>query len=878
MKVTNPMVKAAMLTTISISALSFGSAAYAQAESPAEEAVAGEEEPIIVTATKREKTLQEVPVAVSVTSAEAIQRAQVRDLNDLQTLVPALRVGQLQSSANTNFIIRGFGNGANNLGIEPSVAVFIDGVYRSRSASSIGDLPNLKRVEVLRGPQSTLFGKNASAGVISVVTAEPKYKFGGSAEFSYGNYNAIVAKADVTGPIIADKMAFSLAGGINKRDGYVTNLVSGSKGNERNRWFTRGQLLIEPSETVKFRFIGDYDTLDENCCAVVNVFEGPTTTASSTINLIRAVGGNNDTANPFSYNEYIDFPSTNKIDNYGFSGQADFELSDSLDLTSISAYRVSKVATNQDSDFTSADLIGSNAASSTDKTFTQELRLATNFDGPINVLVGGYYFNEDIKQNNSLLFGTDFRPYGNLLLTPLGGIAAFEGALGTSEGNAAKYAGQFFKSGAGLTEAYTLKDTSYSLFGTVDFEITDRLTLTGGLNYTDDRKTGTTNVVSTDVFSAIDLDAAVYAPYRRQLLIGGGLAQFGVNPNNPAAVGAFATGATTAPIFAAIVANANANQNNPAANPLNAVKGFQFLPQFLNFPNSVESGKTADNNLSYTVRLAYKATDSINVYASYATGFKASSFNLSRDSRPALIDRTALIAAGLTKPNQTYGSRFAKPENAKVYEVGLKGKWDQVAFNLTAFKQSIEGFQSNIFSGTGFSLANAGKQSTFGIEFDGTVAPVEELTLSVAMVYLDAKYDSFPNFDAAGTDLSGRRVDGVPEISMTLGATWAKQLSDFGKLIVRGDYHYESPTPLGATSIATFVRPQLSAYSRQVDALNASIGLELENGLSLSVWGRNLTDAKYLTTLFPTTARGGDSISGYPSQPKTYGVSARFKF
>ena len=117
------------------------------------------EDAIIVTATKREATLQEIPVAVSVTSGATIEQAQIRDLKDLSSLVPSLRVNTLQSSANTNFIIRGFGNGANNAGIEPSVGLFIDGVYRSRSAAMIADLPDVERVEVLRGPQSTLFRK-----------------------------------------------------------------------------------------------------------------------------------------------------------------------------------------------------------------------------------------------------------------------------------------------------------------------------------------------------------------------------------------------------------------------------------------------------------------------------------------------------------------------------------------------------------------------------------------------------------------------------------------------------------------------------------------------------------------------------------------------
>lgn len=143
---------------------------------------------IIVTASKREQTLQETPISVSVTSGDVLEQAQIRDVLDLQTVTPSLRVSQLQNSSSTTFIIRGFGNGDNNFGVEPSVGVFIDGVFRSRSAASLSDLNMVQRIEVLNGPQSTLFGKNASAGVISVVTKEPQYEFGGQIEASYGNY------------------------------------------------------------------------------------------------------------------------------------------------------------------------------------------------------------------------------------------------------------------------------------------------------------------------------------------------------------------------------------------------------------------------------------------------------------------------------------------------------------------------------------------------------------------------------------------------------------------------------------------------------------------------------------------------------------------
>ena len=197
-------------------------------------------EEIVVTAAKRQQTLQEIPVAVSVLQADDLNKSQVLDVKDLQFLVPSLRVGQLQSSGNTNFFIRGFGNGANNAGIEPSVGVFIDGVYRSRSASALNDFPNLERIEVLRGPQSTLFGKNASAGVISVVTAKPALdKTTGSAAVTLGDYSQVIVQGDINGPL-SDTVGFGLSASFNQRDGYYENLAGGDALGELNRWGVRG--------------------------------------------------------------------------------------------------------------------------------------------------------------------------------------------------------------------------------------------------------------------------------------------------------------------------------------------------------------------------------------------------------------------------------------------------------------------------------------------------------------------------------------------------------------------------------------------------------------------------------------------------------------
>ena len=811
---------------------------------------AASENDIVITATKRAQTLQDTPISVSVTTAESIERAQVRDLLDLQTLVPSLKVGQLQSSANTNFIIRGFGNGANNIGIEPSVAVFIDGVYRSRSSAQIGDLPNIQRVEVLRGPQSTLFGKNASAGVISIVTDVPKFEFGGSAEASYGNYNAVVLKADITGPV-ANNVAFSLAGNYNRRDGYANYVNLGIKGNNRNRYGVRGQLLFEPSASFKIRLIGDYDRIDEICCTVANLVDGPTG------NAIRAVGGKVNSNQRFSYDSYANFPSVTKIDNYGFSGQIDYEVTPQLALTSISSYRRVKTFTNADSDFTSADSIGENSLTTKVDTYTQEVRLASSFDGPINFLIGGFYFKEDIKSDGQLTFGKDFKAYANLLSG--GAYSGREALLRTLLGlPASTPATAFGAQGQGRFEHYKYGDNALSIFGQVDFEPVKGLTFTAGFNYTDDRKKVATNDSSTDVFSSLDLVRAGF-----NLAV------------TPTALGGLGLTPAQATAFA-----------GSASNPFLAFQPLQFLPPFLNYPNAVEDGKTHDDNLSYTLRIAYKFNRNINAYASYATGFKASSFNLSYDSRPFPSDfipgssvlnpaASPIRSAGLAVNNLTTGTRYAGPEKAQVYEIGLKGNFDGFGINIAVFKQILKGFQSNVFAGTGFVLANAEQQSTKGAEIDATMSPTKNLTFTASLTYLDPKYDKFTGGSAFNpatntvvpVNLTGAKPSGISKFSVAVGGTYTVPIVDDKALIFHVDYAHDS----------AFKIAQGLPYKASPESLNASIALKLMKGLEVSVWGRNLSEPKYNPVIFPGVAQAG-TLSAYPSPPRTYGGNVRFKF
>ena len=822
---------------------------------------------IVVTATKRETTLQDTPVAVSVTTEETLERAHIRDVADLVTVVPSLRVVQLQGSQATNFFIRGFGNGSNNVGIEPSVGVFVDGVFRSRTASQISDFPDIQRVEVLRGPQSTLFGKNASAGVISIVTKEPQFTFGGAVEASYGNYDAKVLKGYLTGPI-TDTLALSIAAGLNKRDGYAKDLGSDTRTNERNRWFVRGQALFEPNDQFKMRVIADYDKIDENCCAVINIQSSSATMAI----LSPYIGGMvNAPANKFDDKIYNNFPSTNNIENYGFSAQIDYDTGP-FTLTSITALRRTHAVNDQDSDFTSARLLSTNLEDKHLRSFTQEFRVTGDITDSISMLLGGFYLNEKFRQHGELYLDDQFRTYANLMVQGATrgalNVAALEGMFGTLDGNPAKYLGTFFTPSTGQNIDLSLRNESFSIFGQFDVKLTDRLTLTLGGNYTKDKKKYATNVTSSDTFSAIDFNAAQYAPFRYGLLYQGALD----NGLNAATAAAYAT----------------ANMNNPRANPLGPLRVFQLFPPFLNVPNAVENGKTSDGNFSYTARLAYDATDHVNLYASYATGFKASSINLSRDSRPPASLAGELAGAGLLVSNLTYGSRYADPEKSRVMEFGAKGNWRTYAANLAVFYQEIKGFQSNIFLGTGFALSNAGKQSTYGVEFEGTARPIPPLTLGVAVTWLDPKYNSF--VASAVGDQTGRRPPEIPRWSTTFSAQWDQAIGNGDHLILRGSYHYESSS-WAVEGLPGFIQKdaagnvvsyapaiaEASKFKRQVDEVDASLTYAMENGLELSVWGRNLLNDRYFNRIFDSVAQPL-AISSYLNQPRTYGVAARYKW
>ena len=795
-------------------------------------------EEIIVTASKREQTLQEVPIAVSVITGKELERAQINDVLDLQASIPSLRVVQLQNSGQVNFLIRGFGNGANNPGIEPSVGVFIDGVYRSRSGSALGDMPNVERIEVLRGPQSTLFGKNASAGVISVITAEPNMdEMGGSAAFTYGNYNQVIAKGFIDGPI-TDTLGFSLAATVNERDGYFDNLELGNDINERGRWGVRGQLLWTPTDNLKFRLLADKDSLDERCCGVGNIVDGPTGFA------VRLLGGQLVGNDEFARKQYYDLDPVNDIENSGISLQIDWDMDNDMQLVSITSFRNHDRFEDSDVDYTSLRMLSVNNTSDIE-TFTQEIRLSQSLNS-VDWMIAGSYFDESVKYDASLNYLDDLRNYVNVLTQgQLLGLEAALGPLGVPQG-------AFFTPGTNITDIAGQDDTSTSIFGQVDWHIRDDVTITLGGNYTSVDKDAFLDQTNGDFFAKLDMVQIGFGSIFGALL-GQGF--------DPATAAALAQGASTVAC----------DGSSPLCNPLLAFQPLQLQPQMVDFPNAVENGKSSDSKFTWTARVAWDVKDNMNLYASAATGFKATSWNLSRDSRPFPGDIAALEAAGLSKVNLVSGTRFAGPEETTVYEIGFKGHWDKGYVNMAIFHQEIDGFQSNLFTGTGFVLGNAGTQSTDGFEIDAVWYPVDQWKLGFSGTFLDPIYDSF----IGGTgpdgpeDLTGTVPAGIHETSIVLSAEYSFSMGSRPGFI-RADYLYESDA-----QITEGVPAEIG--SREVNMVNASAGITFNDRWDVMVWGRNLTNDDYLISAFPSVFQAG-SFSGYPNQPRTYGVTVTARF
>lgn len=835
-----------------------------------------------VTAQKREEIMQDVPISLTVVNEQLLQDTGVRDVKDLQVLVPGLTVTSTQNEALTTARIRGIGTVGDNAGLESSVGIVIDGVYRPRNGVGFGDLGELERVEVLKGPQGTVFGKNTSAGVINVITRRPSYTQSAEGEITVGNYGAWGVSGSYN-DALGENAAFRVFATKRSRDGFMdVNTGRGprtvTEDGDQNFHSLRGQLLIEPTDTVDINIIADYTSREENCCL------GVQTVIGSTAAIINGVGGPGSiptVADPFARQAYANRSTESDIKDKGISGEVNWETGwlGGATLTSITSSRDWQTINGLDFDYTGADLLYRNANEDESltkfETFTQEFRLTGSTES-IDWMVGMFYADEDLTRNDSYRIGNGYEPY---LSTAL--LARINPALAASptapqflsETTGRDY-GTTFSPGLGALDRYEQNAKSLAFFTNNTWHATDALDVTLGLRYTREEKS-LSSVYSNPNGSAAC--ASYFGP---------------TGAPSAAAIGRIATALTTRGIpFASLPA---AQQATLISN----IIGFSCLP----WANVLHNGRATQQEMdekewSGTIKAAYRWNDNWMTYASAARGYKGGGFNLDR----------VQTSNGLTSGGQgivPVNDTSFPGEFVDSYELGAKTTWmdGNLLLNATFFHQTYDNFQLNSFLGTSFVVRSIPEVVSTGLDTEVLWQASKGLLLQAGLVYAQTEYgDNIPGCDFRGpghTDptcqlpgqppavgalykLPGSQISFAPEWSGTASATyeWDMGSSLMGRVNVGAKYMSEFNTGSDLD-----VEKMQEAYT----IFNARfvIGAQ-DQRWTLEFWGQNLFDENYVQVGFDgplqTDAAGtpGDPRNTYNAflgAPRTYGVTFRVKY
>jgi outer membrane receptor protein involved in Fe transport len=807
-------------------------------------------EEIIVTAEKRSENLQDVPISVVAINAQQIKDAGITDIRNLAILTPGLTVTSEGNEAITTARIRGIGTVGDNPGLESSVGVNIDGVYRPRNGVAFGDLGEIEQIEVLYGPQGELFGKNNDAGVINVTTKRPSSTFGAMAEVTGGNFNDQEYRASITGPL-ADNLAGRLYAGFQQNHGFL-DVVNGvgpstqNNTNDRHAYNVRGQLLFTPSDAVEFLLIADYAKRNESCCSAVVEYPGPFQGLVNVFASTPALGGKTGalgdspligqpgvTRLPSSYVAYDNQIITQHVRDMGISGELDWNLGFGK-LTSITAWRDNTVTGGNDVDYTGIDLLSfpdnGNANSTDFKQFSEELRLAGKVDS-LNWLVGAFFNNEILSTRTLGQTGNQFetyisavaaasigQPFNPLLVSQLTGDAP-----GATFG------------GTGYNDGYQQTARSFALFTNETWNITQGLDLTAGLRGTEEKKTATASYNS----------------------VGGGPG-CGALLNAPG-------------LFTPPLAGTNAQAFLLGYGCYTGLNPF--------FTGTGFDQSNTENNLSGTLKLAYRFNEEAMVYVSGANGYKAGGYNLSRVTVPA--DRTSanpLAQIGLIPDDSTHFPR----ETVVSGEVGIKTTlFDKtLRLNAAAFYQRYHDFQLNTFTGIQFVVTSLDRVVSKGVDVDFAWAtPISGLTIAGGVTQ---DLTNITNFGNALPDFCGGPGNGCTMRNndrLSFAPLWSTALSASYMLPVSG-----------TLGIRTSVEEKYnSSYNtgsdldpRKIQAgfglLNARIGFgALDESWTIEAWGANLADRYYYAVAFDSPFQF-DTISSYLGAPRTFGLTARVKF
>lgn len=817
---------------------------------------------VTVNATRRESSIQDVPIAVTAIDADALDQAGVADISDLPALSASFNMSNSNSeSAGSTLRIRGVGTTGNNAGLEGAVGVFLDGVYLSRPGVALGDLVDLEQIEVLRGPQGTLFGRNTSAGALNIRTKKPNLEeVEGFGNLTVGNFNALNLQAGVSVPLVQDQVAIRISGAVNERDGFLDssdpNNPDGSL--SKDRWMVRGQLYAEPTENINFRLILDHANSDDLCCDAAHL------SPSSLLQVFPLAGLPADGGAPIvGFDDAFEGLVGNAArfedpsEQTGLSAELNWDLG-GANLTYIGSIREYESGPNiQEADFISLDVFSTGGTTATTPgsqtpsgqkfdTLSHELRFQGNaFQDRLDWLVGTYYSEEDIQVDTTLTLGADYQAYaGARFLAVPGVFQGFGGnpllALTASPANPLGVSAE----GNFTTNRFLQEGESFSIFTHNVLSVTDKLDLTLGVRYIDESKQGTFDQLAANTPAC-------------QAIVGNIVG--GVIPAN------LAGGALALTCFA---------QAAPADLPTSS-----FLPTPRTYDETFK-----DDELVYTLKASYALSDDVNVYAGFTHGFKSGGFNL--DPSSAVVVNSAAVQQGIATGNPVapiFGDPSFESEKIDVFEIGLKADFldGRARVNAAAFLQEIEDFQVLEFTGVQFVTFNVPEAQSNGFEIEGQFLATSDFILNGAITYTDAKYPDGCDggvTDATVSRLCGNSLTNAPEWVALLGGQYSLDLTDAGhRGFISASARYESDRRTSTQAILADGSPN------PFDVQESNTKIDLRAGISspddrwtLEIWGKNVTDEVTRSVTFDIPLNVG-ARGAFIQDPATYGATLRFK-
>lgn len=904
--------------TTSALALSMGGAAFAQDTAAQAEGADAPGDVIIVTAQRQAQSLQEVPIAVSAFSGEALEKQQIKNASDLQLTLPNVTFSK-GNFTGSSFTIRGIGDLCVGVSCDSATAIHLDGTPLLGTRLFETEYFDMERIEVLRGPQGTLFGRNATSGVVNFIPNRPNLsRFEASAEGEYGNFNSIKAKGMVNVPV-GETIGLRVAGFYLNRDGYTKNVFDGKDFDGRDMYSVRGSLRFEPTDTTTIDLFASYFHEKDNrlriqkqvcqrdptgvlgCLANRRDFE--TTNANSTFvgvltsaEFLRVAGipaafalgslygpdaytGSVNPANVRQVN--TDFAPYYETNEEQYQARIEQQLGDNFKLQLTGFYHKADVDSGQDynlsvqnrtlfapalntlaaagagqipglpasyfaplaravipsgpngplctslAEFSGTGVFGGNSfCSATPQDFDRsnqksrdwsaEAIFTSDLDGPFNFLLGGIYVDAKLTENSYFVnsFGIDYLTglLGSFNALGRAGLAAIPGAVPPPPG----YLGTpFFRNNTD-----NLRVKSYGIFGEAYYEFNDRLKLTLGLRYNDDRK----------AISARSTLASFLVPYSATDAFA-----------SPFVFGYAVTGAPASsrlqPFDAdpATVCTINSTTTSGTLSPAN-ISGCELF----------QNRKVSFSEFTGRAVVDFKITDDSLVYASYSRGYKSGGIN------PPLQPVFAVDEA-------------FKPEFVNAFEVGSKNVFadGKFVFNLTAFYYQYKQLQlSRIVART--SVNDNVNANIYGLEAEAVIRPIREFTINIGASYLNTKV-SQDKFLSNPRDPGGGRSDSVIIKDITNGSNCAVRPNMAGNAVgtntlvgaINGALGLRGPSPFpadggiastGAFSICSAIAGAIAAPSAPLRALFAtptgSLPFTVENaGIPVNLRGNKLPQA-----------------------------------